>query len=140
MPDLIELLAHFDLLDRMDEFLSTFRYADWRGAYARAGVVGIINEFFASLAAINCWTIFVSRRTGWSGEEIEQFLHRYGVRVWGRGFSGDHYCFRVKRRQACWAEYLLTRRGIPVTSVPFDPRTPRYAERYVPGDEPPTRR
>ncbi len=140
MPNLLELFATFDLLDRLDEIFSTFRYADWRGAYDRAGIVGVVNEFFASLAAINSWTIFVSRRAGWSGEEIEAFLRRYGVRIWGRGFSGAHFSFRVKRRQARWAEYLLTRRGIPVTSAPFDPRNLRYAERYAPGDEPPARR
>ncbi len=140
MPDLLELLATFDVLDRLDEILSTFRYADWRGAYDRAGISGVVREFWASLAAWNCWTIFVHRRAGWSGVELEQFLRRYGVRIWGRGFSGDHFCFRVKQRQARWAEYLLLRRGIPVTSVPFDPRNLTSAERHAPGDEPPPRR
>ena len=137
LPDLIELLANFDLLDRMNEFLSTLCCADWRGAYDRAGMAGVVREFFASVAAINCWTLFVSRRADWSGLEIEQFLRRYGVRVWGRGFSGDHFYFRVKHPQARWVEYLLLRRGMPVTSIPFDPRNPTHAESHTPGDEPP---
>jgi hypothetical protein len=72
MLDLIKLLANFDLIDRMDEFLSTLRYTDWRGAYDRAGVVGVLREFFANVAAINCWTLFMSRGAGWNGLEIEQ--------------------------------------------------------------------
>ncbi|MDE3088496.1 MAG: hypothetical protein KGJ80_03815 [Chloroflexota bacterium] len=139
MSDLLESLAYLDLIDPIEGFISTFRYADWNGAFRRAGLVGVIGEFVASLGAINCWTIWVQRDAGWNGFEVEALLMRHGVRIWGRGFIGEQIFFRVKKRQAGWAEYLLLRRGVPVTSGPFDPRNADYAERYAPGSEPPAR-
>lgn len=140
MSDLLDALAHLDLIDPIEGFLSTFRYADWKGAHQRTGIAGIVAEFFSSLAALNCWSICVYRDAGWSGVEIEALLMRHGVRIWGRGFVDNQIFFRVKKRQARWAEYLLLRRGIPVTSRPFDSRNLKYAERYAPGSEPPTRK
>ena len=136
MTDWIEFIASLNVIDYLDGFLSTFQYADWRGAFKSHGIDGLIDEFLACLTSSNCWTIQVSRHCGWSGAQIEKLLGRYGVRVWGRGFNGDEIYFRVKERQARWAEYLLMRRGIPVTSPPYDPRNANYAERYTPGDEP----
>ncbi len=140
MSNPLESLAYLDLVDPVEGFLSTFRYADWEGAYRRAGILGVISEFFASLAAINCWTIWVQRDAGWNGIEVEALLMRHGVRIWGRGFVGEQIYFRVKRRQTRWAEYLLLRRGVPVTSSPFDARNTEYAEQYAPGSEPPNRK
>src|SRR5512146_2244397 len=100
MADWLEALAYFDLVDPIEGFVSTFRQADWQGAYARAGIMGLVDEFFQSLAAVNCWTIWVQRGAGWNGAQIEALLMRHGVRIWGRGFDGDEICFRVKRRQA----------------------------------------
>ncbi|MGE5265613.1 MAG: hypothetical protein ACM3S0_19725, partial [Acidobacteriota bacterium] len=107
---------------------------------ARAGIVGVIGELGACFTAANCWTMWVYRDGGWSGIEIERLLMRHGVRVWGRGFSGDRIFFRVKRRQARWAEYLLLRRGIAVAGIAFDSRNQDYARDYAPGSEPPARR
>ncbi len=136
----LEALAYLDIVDPIDGFVATFHYADWDGAYERAGILGLIMEFFASLGALNCWKIWVSRDSDWSGVTIEKFLTRYGVRIWGRGFLGDQIFFRVKKRQARWAEYLLLRRGIPVTSSSFDARNIEYARRHAPDSEPPNRK
>lgn len=73
---------------------------------------------------------FVIRRTcGWSGQQMENMLKRYGVKVWGRAFTNDTLIFRVKRDQAGWAEYLLHQNGLPVMSSPVDPRNAGYAQR-----------
>ena len=133
------LLRLWDIVDPIEGILSTFRFADWQGAYQRAGLSGLVGEFMASLASTNCATIWVRRDTGFTGAEIESLLFRHGVRIWGRGFVDDEIYFRVKKRQARWAEYLLLRRGVPVTNSAFDPRNRKYAERYSPGDEPPNR-
>jgi hypothetical protein len=74
MSDLLELLAYLDVVDPAEGFISTFRYADWNGAYRRAGFVGVVGEFFASLTTINCWTVWVQRHAGWSGVEVEELL------------------------------------------------------------------
>ncbi len=139
MTDWLDALAYLNLIDPIEGWISTFRYADWKGARDRAGIAGVLTELLASVAATNCFTIWVKRDAGWSGSEIEQLLARHGVRVWGRGFADDQICFRVKKRQARWAEYLLLRRGVAVTSN-FDARNWHYAQRHAPGSEPPKRR
>jgi hypothetical protein len=140
MGQLLELLAYFDLIDPIEGLLSTFRYADWQAAYQRRGIYGLCDEFFASILARNCSTIWVLRRTDWSGAQIETLLMRHGVRIWGRGFRGNRIFFRVKKRQVRWAEYLLLRAGVIITSAIVDPRNLRYAESYLPGSEPPIRK
>src|SRR5512132_2143394 len=129
MADWLDALAYLDLIDPIEGFVATFQNADWKGAQRRAGVAGLGGEFLASLAAANCWTIWVERNAGWSGAEIERLLGRHGVRVWGRGFDGERIFFRVKKRQARWAEYLLQRRGVAVMNV-YDSRNVEYGARH----------
>ncbi len=137
MSDLLDILASFDLLSRVEGFISTFIYADWKGAARNAGPAGIAGEFARSLVGANRWRFWVPRDAGWSGIEIERFLRRYGVVVWDRGFVGNDYYFSVKARQANWAEYLLLRRGIPITGSLFNPANRAYGEQRAPGDAPP---
>ena len=134
-----DLFAYFDPIDRIEGVISTFRYADWEGAYQRNGINGVIAELWACVTSSNAPTIRVSRYSAWSGIEIERLLSRHGVRVWDRHISGDDVCFSVKRRQVKWAEYLLLRAGVPVTSILFEPRNAEWTENYEPGSEPPTR-
>ena len=100
------------------------------------GIAGLISEFVACVTSHNAPTIRVSRYSHWRGIDIERLLKRYGVKVWDRGLSGDALYFCVKRRQVRWAEYLLLRAGVPVTSVLTEPRNRMWAERYPPGSEP----
>ena len=137
MTDPLEFLAHLDMASRIEGFVSGFLNADWHGAFQRHGFAGLIDESAASLTGRNAWRFYVPRDCGWSGIEIERLLRRHGVKVWDRGFTHDALTFRVKCRQANWAEYLLRRRGIPVTSQAFNPLNDRYASRHAPGSEPP---
>ena len=138
--DLLDIPKYFDPINRIEGVISTFLNADWAGAYHRGGVDGVISEFFACLTASNAPTIRVSRYSHWRGIDIERLLFRHGVKVWDRGIVGDDLFFRVKRRQVKWAEYLLLRAGVPVTSTLVEPRNATYTERYPPGSEPPTRK
>lgn len=138
--DLLDLPAYFDPIDRIEGVISTFRNADWDHAYEKRGVAGLIEEFFACLTSSNAPTIRVARGSHWRGIDIERLLKRHGVKVWDRGIAGDDLYFCVKRRQVKWAEYLLLRAGVPVTSNLVDPRNADYAEGYAPGSEPPNRR
>jgi hypothetical protein len=140
MPHPLELLAHLDVISRIEGFVSGFLNADWRGASQRTGAAGVAAEFTASLTGRNSWSFYVPRRCGWNGIDIERLLRRYGVKVWDRGFTHDCLTFRVKRRQANWAEYLLRRRGIPVWSPRYNPLNDEYARRHAPGSEPRHRR
>ena len=137
--DLLDIPASVDQIDRIEGIISTFVNADWEGVFRTKGVEGVIAEFVACLTANNAPKILVSRYSSWRGIDIERLLNRHGIKIWDRGFAGDELYFRVKRRQVVWAEYLLLRAGVPVTSPLVDPRNRRYAERYAPGSEPPTR-
>ena len=52
-----------------------------------------------------------------TGAQVERILRSYGVPQYGRGIlrNGDR-TFLVPARQAVWAEYLLIRSDIPLTS------------------------
>ena len=137
--DLLDLPAYFDPIDRLEGAVSTFLNADWDGAYRRNGVSGLLSEFLACVTSYNAPTITVSRHSHWRGIDVERLLRRHGVKVWDRGIAGDDLYFCVKRRQVKWAEYLLLRAGVPVTSALNEPRNRAYTERYPPGSEPPSR-
>lgn len=136
----IENPASLDPIGRFEGMISTFRNANWRNAYQVRGVTGVIDEFFACVNYANAPTISVSRYSRWRGIDIEQLLHRHGVKIWDCRVAGDELYFCVKRRQLKWAEYLLLRAGVPVTSALIEPRNTEWAEKYPPGSEPPTRR
>lgn len=97
MARLIEFLAHLDLIEPLD---------------------ALIRSIFVG----SSWRFTVPRNHGWTGQQIEDLLQRHGVTIWGRNFDREHLFFRVKARQANWAEYLLWRHGIPVLSRPYNPR------------------
>jgi hypothetical protein len=138
--DLLDIPEYFDPINRIEGAVSTFLNADWLGAYQRNGITGVISEFVACVTSRNAPTIRVSRHSHWRGIDIERLLARHGVKVWDRGLAGHNLYFCVKRRQVRWAEYLLLRAGVPVTSVLVEPRNYGYAERYPPGSEPPQRK
>lgn len=130
MFDLLDIARYFDPIDRFEGAISTFLNADWAGAIRRQGPAGLLTEFTACLTSHNAPTIRVSRQSSWRGIDIERLLTRYGIRVWDRGASGAELYFCVKRRQVKWAEYVLLRAGVPVTSVPAEPRNSQWAAPY----------
>jgi hypothetical protein len=138
--DPLDIFEYFDPINRIEGAVSTFLNADWLGAFDRDGVLGLLSELIDSITSQNAPTICVARESPWRGIDIERLLDRYGVKVWDRGLAGDDLYFCVKRRQVRWAEYVLLRAGVPVTSVLNEPRNREYAERYPPGYLPPQRR
>lgn len=65
------------------------------------------------------WT----RGQGFSGADVERLLRRYGVRVFARQYAtkaGDDFGVTVTRGQARWAEFVLRRAGVPLTSPLLD--------------------
>jgi len=129
IPDILDQL---DWIDRVEGIIFTFRRADWRGAIERHGALGIMREFVACLTAHATVEVRVTRGSSWSGIAIERLLGRHGVRLGDRGATSTDLHFRVERRQAGWAEYLMLRAGVPVVSrfdernhAMFDPRSNR---------------
>ena len=59
------------------------------------------------------------RGHGFSGAAVERMLRRYGVRVYARQYAtkdGDDFGVMVTKGQARWAENILRRAGVPLTS------------------------
>jgi hypothetical protein len=50
---------------------------------------------------------------GWSALGIEMLLRDAGVRIWGLSIVAGVITFRLKLKQARYAQYLLERNGIP---------------------------
>ena len=59
--------------------------------------------------------------------EIAAILKERGVAVYWFGFSGQHITFRVKHRQARFAEYVLLRSGVELLNPAFDHRNAAWA-------------
>jgi len=81
---------------------------------------------------------FTFRRDGgFTGAQVEMLLRQYGIRVWGREVDDRHeLALLVKRRQAVWAEYILCRAGVPLTSPLLDPRNEAYRQHHPQGSMP----
>lgn len=137
MFDLLDIARYFDPIDRVEGAISTFLRADWSGAMRRNGTFGLLAEFTSCLTAHNSPTLRVSRQSSWRGIDVERLLARYGIKVWDRGASGEELYFCVKRRQVKWAEYVLLRAGVPLTSLPAEPRNNAWAARYSANPGPP---
>lgn len=81
-------------------------------------------------------TVKVEHVDGQTGAGWEALLKRYHVVIYGRRVTSKYLVFRVKTRQAQWAEYLLLRAGAPVVTR-FDARNTAWAGRHTPGSMPP---
>ncbi|MBW7884417.1 MAG: hypothetical protein H3C34_17610 [Caldilineaceae bacterium] len=69
--------------------------------------------------------------------DIDHLLRRYGIRIWGRDYDDpEEGAFLVKARQAVWAEYILCRAGVPLTSPLLDPKNGQYRGRHPEGSMP----
>lgn len=51
-----------------------------------------------------------------SGLQIEQLLRDNGIRTWGLMAVDDSVLLTVPKQQARWAQYILTRNGVPIAS------------------------
>ncbi|MEM7533965.1 MAG: hypothetical protein AAF639_17410 [Chloroflexota bacterium] len=74
----------------------------------------------------------ISREGDFNGYDIEQLMQKYGIRIWGREMDGDtELAFLVKETQAVWAEYLMCRSGIPLTSPLLEPRHTHLHQQHL---------
>lgn len=72
------------------------------------------------------WTFYVPLDSSWSGAQIEKLLKQNGVKIWARMIHGGDLFFRVHKKQAEWAEYLLLRAGIPLKYRLYSRRNLQY--------------
>lgn len=135
-PDPLDIIAYFDPLDRIEGAVMTFVHADWRRAWRKRGLWGVLVEFVRCVLSLNNPTIRWKRNQGWSGVDVERLLKRHGVVVWDRGFTGDELWCCVKARQVKWAQYVMHRAGVPITGRQHEMRNATWAARHPAGDEP----
>lgn len=72
------------------------------------------------------WTFYVPLDSSCTGAQIERLLKQNGVKVWARLIHGGDLFFRVHKKQAEWAEYLLLRAGVPLKYRLYSERNLRY--------------
>lgn len=128
MKDILEFLSNLYWLSLPETVAGTFWHADWKGAYRRAGVIGMLAEAGQSLIGTNTWPFFVSMQSDWSGGDIEQLLNQYGIEMWGQDFHNDELFFRVRRDKAGWAQHLMLQAGVPLHHRLFAERSPGPAK------------
>ena len=54
-----------------------------------------------------------------SRADIQKILAKYCIPTYSQGFDADHMYFRVKNRQAKWADYILRRAGVEIVGEPL---------------------
>lgn len=91
-----------------------FWYADWRGAWQRGGVAGVLGEALRATIGLSAEPFFVPMKSTWKVDAIRALLLRHGVKLWGVGYFHNELFFRVKARQAHWAQYVMLRAGVPL--------------------------
>lgn len=132
-----DFLDTFNLIDRIEGWVSSVVHADWKSAAKTPLGLGFAVELTRSVVGAGAWTFEVPRDSGWTGADVESLLLHYGIIAWGRRVTGQNFVLSVKERQANWAEYLILRRGIPLDSPLFNPDNAQYTKKYAPGDRPP---
>lgn len=59
--------------------------------------------------------------------QVEDLLNTYGIPVFCRTFDADNHYFRIKNRQAEWAEYLMLLKGVELQGPLLNERNAHYA-------------
>jgi hypothetical protein len=132
-----DFLDAFNLIDRIEGFISSIAHFDKKRAAAGPPLVGVAAELARSTFGAGSWSFRERRDCGFTGGDAERLLNHYAIPTWGRRVTGDHYILSVPVRQANWAEYLILRRGMVLDGRLFNPDNQRYARKYAPGDQPP---
>jgi hypothetical protein len=66
-----------------------------------------------------------------TGADYEAMLRKRGVVVFGRRVTTKMLIFKVKGRQARWAEHILSRAGAPIVSRQVDKSNTGASERHA---------
>lgn len=107
--------------------IGNFRYADWQGAAETNGLAGFVAEACQASVGANTEPFFVPCDSEWKINDIQALLLRFGIKLWGVGYWNNELFFRVKGRQAHWAQYVLLRAGVPLLHGMLD------SSRAIPG-------
>ncbi|MCB0126131.1 MAG: hypothetical protein KDE58_27930 [Caldilineaceae bacterium] len=66
-------------------------------------------------------------------DEVEAMLNLYGIAVYWRTYDAKHRYFRVKKRQAVWAEYLMLHAGVELQGPLLNPQNARHLAEHPSG-------
>jgi len=120
-----------------DMILGGLIHADWRRAWQCGGALGWMRELGAALTGLNAWPFFIDARGAWTAGQVAALLHHHGIATWGWGYADGEFFFRVKLRQAHWAQYLLSSSDVPVRGRLLDDASAHpYARGQVGGPAP----
>ncbi len=70
------------------------------------------------------WTFYVPLDGPWTGAQLERLLKRHGIKIWARSIHRGDIHFKVHKKQAGWAEYVLLRAGVCLKYRLFNERSP----------------
>jgi len=114
MKSMLEFLTCLNWLALPQTIAESLWHADWTRAYQKGNLPGIIGEALSSVAGTNTFPFFVPSNSHWSGADIQALLARHGIKMWGVGWANGEMFFRVSKRQAAWAQYVMLKSGVPL--------------------------
>lgn len=113
-------MSHYNHFFFLRTLWGALCHADWKEAEARAGIFGLIAEFFRAISGFSAWPFFIPAESEWQPATIRPILNAHGIPNWGWGKQGGEFFFQVKLRQASWAQYLLQQQGVPLSGQLLD--------------------
>ena len=84
-------------------------------------------EAMQTAVGANTEPFFIPCDSEWKIDDVQALLRQYGIKLWGVGYFNNELYFRVKKRQAHWAQYVLLRAGVPLLHGMLD------GSRAIPG-------
>lgn len=86
--------------------------------------IKLIDDLLARLHYGHGHTFTWHRDGDYTGGDVEMLLRGYGIACYARRYAlgGADYGVAVPRKQAVWAEYILCRVGVTLTSKPLNRR------------------
>ena len=121
---MMEGMAHMDILHHLDGWFGHW----WNRPFWKAEQP--LRVLLENITWQGYKRFAISRRGEYSGWDVERFLRDHGIYLWGRGFDSENIYFNVKKEQASYAEYMMLRHGVALTSAPVDPRNAAWAAKY----------
>jgi hypothetical protein len=120
--DTVVFLKFFELLSIFDWVTPTFAMLE---DIAEGGPLNL-----------DAWTFYIPYEKAvsksWCAVDIEKLLGYCGVKTWGGLIRFGVFFFSVKLEQAAWAEYILTRYGVPVYERSLGAPHPKGERRQSP--------
>lgn len=97
------------------------------------GINHLLDELVMRAGAGSLHTFSFTPSRSFTGREVDEILREHGIQIFDRRRDAEgNLHFGVRKAQALWAEFLLCRAGVRLTSPLLDPVHAELLEEEAP--------